>query len=343
MAVLDFSTPEMLYLPETMRNWPWLRRLNPHYEEVSTASKEWFKSFKPFSERSQYAFDKGDFAHLRTGIDFVHVRFLVDEYTDVEPESVVRDMINVVIDALHNPYRPRPEGETVLGEITRQFWERALETATPVSARRFIEAFTDYLESVVAEAADRDSGSFRTVDAYIVNRRDNIGARPAYVLGALHLSIPDHAFYHPVIKELERLSSDLIALNNDILSYNKEQATDNDRHNIITVVMHQLKLSLPEAIEWVSTYLDEVKVKFLNTIKEIPQWGKEIDDQVMVYIEQLGNWPRANYCWCFESARYFGSKGLDVQKTRFVPLLPKVEQVRDLHAEKVIVPLVDAL
>ena len=48
------------------------------------------------------------------------VFFVVDEYTDVEPEPVVREMINVVIDALHNPRKPRPEGEIILGEICRQ-------------------------------------------------------------------------------------------------------------------------------------------------------------------------------------------------------------------------------
>ena len=32
--------------------------------------------------------------------------------------------------------------------------------------------------------------------------------------GELHLSIPDEAFYHPVIKELEYLIADLIILDN---------------------------------------------------------------------------------------------------------------------------------
>ena len=39
----------------------------------------------------------------------------------------------------------------------------------------------------------------------------------------------------------------------------------------------------------------------------------------------LANWPRGNTCWHFESQRYFGSKGLEYQKTRWVPLLPKAK------------------
>ena len=46
--------------------------------------------------------------------------FLVDEYTDVEPEPVVREMVDVVIDALNHPDRPRPEGEIILGVVAQQ-------------------------------------------------------------------------------------------------------------------------------------------------------------------------------------------------------------------------------
>ena len=52
---------QMLYIPQTMVNWPWPREINPHYKEISAESNAWFHSFKAFSERSQLAFDKCDF------------------------------------------------------------------------------------------------------------------------------------------------------------------------------------------------------------------------------------------------------------------------------------------
>ena len=45
---------------------------------------------------------------------------VIDEYTDVENEEVVQEMIDIVIDAMNNPQKPRPEGENILGEIARQ-------------------------------------------------------------------------------------------------------------------------------------------------------------------------------------------------------------------------------
>ena len=50
----------------------------------------------------------------------MNVLFVLDEYTDVASPTVVREMVDIVIDALHNPDKARPEGEIVLGELTRQ-------------------------------------------------------------------------------------------------------------------------------------------------------------------------------------------------------------------------------
>ncbi|KAJ7137766.1 terpenoid synthase [Mycena epipterygia] len=344
---------KMLYLPETMKKWPWPRAINPYYEEVSAESNAWFHGFKAFSEKSQYAFDKCDFGrlaslayptasreHLRTGCDLMNVFFVVDEYTDVESAPVVREMVDIVIDAMNNPHKPRPEGEILLGEVTRQFWELAIKTATPNSAKHFVEAFTDYLESVVAQAENRDSDTVLTVDSYLKTRRENIGVRPSYPIGELHLDLPDEAFYHPVIKELEYEIAELIILDNDIASYNKEQSVGDDRYNILTIVMHQFNFDLYGAMAWVVHYHEEVETRFLDALKRVPSFGPEVDSQLHEYIEHLANWPRCNDCWNFESGRYFGNKGLEFQKTRYVPLLPKVDMDRTLKRENVVVPLV---
>lgn len=58
--------------------------------------------------------------HLRTGCDLMNLFFVVDEYTDVESEPVVREMVDIVIDALNNPHKARPEGEILLGEVAKQ-------------------------------------------------------------------------------------------------------------------------------------------------------------------------------------------------------------------------------
>lgn len=46
--------------------------------------------------------------------------FIIDEHSDVEEVRVVREMADIVMDALRYPHKPRPDGEWVGGEATRQ-------------------------------------------------------------------------------------------------------------------------------------------------------------------------------------------------------------------------------
>ena len=47
--------------------------------------------------------------------------FVIDEYTSFEDADTVREMVNIIIDAMHNTGKPRPEGEVFLGELSRQY------------------------------------------------------------------------------------------------------------------------------------------------------------------------------------------------------------------------------
>ena len=58
------KTNTYLYIPDTMDEWPWPRKMNPYYLQVTAESDAWLKTFKPFTPESQRAFDKGDFGRL---------------------------------------------------------------------------------------------------------------------------------------------------------------------------------------------------------------------------------------------------------------------------------------
>jgi hypothetical protein len=55
------ARPKMIYLPDTMTNWPWHRTINPHFEDVKAEVDVSFRDFKALSPKSQEAFDKCDF------------------------------------------------------------------------------------------------------------------------------------------------------------------------------------------------------------------------------------------------------------------------------------------
>ena len=56
--------------------------------------------------------------------------FIIDEYSDIEPPAVVREMVDVMIDALNNPYKPRPEGENIFGQIMKELVKSFFQFST---------------------------------------------------------------------------------------------------------------------------------------------------------------------------------------------------------------------
>lgn len=59
----------------------------------------------------------------RSGCDLMNLFFVIDEHSDTHGEETVRKMKDVVMDAIRNPHKPRPNDEWIGGEIARQFVE----------------------------------------------------------------------------------------------------------------------------------------------------------------------------------------------------------------------------
>jgi len=55
------------------------------------------------------------------GCDFLNFVFVYDEYADVLDKDGAQQQADIVMDAMRNPTKARPEGESVMGEIARQY------------------------------------------------------------------------------------------------------------------------------------------------------------------------------------------------------------------------------
>nr|BDI63090.1 sesquiterpene synthase [Auriscalpium vulgare] len=340
-------------LPDPAANWPWPRTLHVNYEEIKAEADAWLHSFNALSSKAQRAFDKCDFSllgcllypHLdkeraRTGCELMILFFIFDEFTDQEDGPGVRRYVDIVLDALRNPHVPRPVGEHVLGEITRSFWERAIKTATAASQRHFIQTFSEYAEAVILEAADRASERVRGIEDYLALRRLTAGPYPGFLPCELRIDLPEAVYNHPALANMRRLVAESIVLTNDTYSYNIEQAAGHDGHNIVTVAMRELHLALPAALEWVGAYHANILAEFVECRGELPSFAAE-DAQIVEYVEGLAMGVRGLDAWCFESARYFGTRGREIQRERVVGLLPKTVIVGGLATPMMAGPAVE--
>ncbi|KAG5719892.1 Pentalenene synthase [Termitomyces sp. T112] len=331
-----YLSRNVFILPDLLAKWPWKRNINPHHLQAKTESSAWIQGIIASTPPVQRAFALGNFELLaslayplenkdvlRAGCDLMNLFWLLDEYTDIVAPHEVQQVAMIVMDALRNPDKVRPSNECVVGEAARQFWKLSLKCASVGARRRFIDTFEKYTASLIQQAQDRVQKYVRGIDEYLDVRRQTAGVEPSVVILQFGLDLPDEVFEDPVVQRLTDTCTDMIMLSNDLYSYNVEQARGDDGHNIVTIVMHQEKIGLDEAMKWIDDYYSKLVCKFLNDLNYVPAFGEGFQSELERYLDGLGNWVRANDCWHFESHRYFAESGVDIQQSRKVVLLPR--------------------
>jgi len=164
------------------------------------------------------------------------------------------------------------------------------------------------------------SGKLQTIFALRASPRDHT---PVFFPLEMDLDIPDEVMTHPSLELLRSLAAESLVLGNDLYSYNVEQAAGHGGHNIITVVMNEEKVNLHRSLDWVAEYHGLILSEFQAQHRVLPSWDPVIDRNVKTYVDRLGQFMRGIDCWAFETERYFGTKGREVQKRRIVTLLPQ--------------------
>ena len=67
----------------------------------------------------------------------------------------------------------------------------------PPAVERFIANFDTYMRSIILKAEDRAAGHVRTVNDYMILRRNTCAARPTFAFYGPGLNIPSEVFDNP--------------------------------------------------------------------------------------------------------------------------------------------------
>jgi hypothetical protein len=91
--------------------------------------------------------------------------------------------------------------------------------------------------------------------------------------------------------------------------------------------MNEKGIDLDGALDWVAEYHEQILSEFQAQYQVLPSWDPTIDLRVKTYVERLAYFMRGIDCWAFQTERYFGTKGREIQEQRIVDLLPKAKAV----------------
>ncbi|KIY61575.1 terpenoid synthase [Cylindrobasidium torrendii FP15055 ss-10] len=325
----------IISFPETLKNWPYPRKTNPHYRPYDTQTEMIDRlgllnqeNIKQFVRCNLPLFSSLTYSLLSeegycVGLDFINLGFMIDQVTDNMKEWEAAAIGNLVSDAVCNPQKPRPEGEHAIGELARLFGQRLAHSGSKACIQRFCRpgaSWDDYCMSMSEEARDREDHRVRSVEEYMRLRIRTVGVIPTLDLLLFDIEIPEDVLDHPTMSKLRLLAGEIICLENDLYSYQREVATGDPMHNIVDVAMQVHGMHVQDAIDWVAKKVTDRMAKYLKLSKEIFWDDRSLDTQVRIYISGMANWITGNQCWSFEGQRYFGKDVEKVRKERKVML-----------------------
>lgn len=217
----------------------------------------------------------------------------------------------------------------------------------PACFRRFLKHCKDYVVAVGREAELRELDIVLDIESYQNLRRDNSAIWVCFGLFgyALGLDLPDEILDHEVMASLYRTAADMVCwanvslvtvrvlrvfffwlicpLNQDLYSYNMEQAMGHKGNNILTVLMQERDCNLQEAADFVGNHFKTLVREFQSHKTGLPTWGNDMDKIVSQYVLAMEDWVIGNLNWSFHAQRYFGTQRANVAETLVVELYPQ--------------------
>ena len=206
---------------------------------------------------------------------------------------------------------------------------------------RNIALWDYYIDSVVQEAKDRNSGFIPDLASFIPLRRGTVGTLILILMAAADSEIPDEVYDHATMQRMLELIKDIVIVENVrcaqlVILYVRGQLTLHHRicthsrrrtplrnttifsrwsRRNITFLLCK-KRSIGPLGRWREEYIDE----FLKLSKERFWTDPALDETIKNFIYAIGFIATGHHCWCFESERYFGKKHEEVSESHTLEL-----------------------
>ncbi|KAK3315613.1 Presilphiperfolan-8-beta-ol synthase [Apodospora peruviana] len=268
---------------------------------------------------------------LRTLFDYNHWVFLFDDQFDEghlksDPEAAfnVTKKMTAIMDGSIRVVEQ--EGMNPIRYLWQTVCDRVKEGSSPAVYGRFKQLHQHYFDGLLLQVEDTKAGhpSTRSVEDYLKFRIRTIGVFPAFPISEYgdRVDIPTHAYEHPCVQEIMRISAELVILVNDIASFKKDQVMGVD-FNIINVLQRTGGgMSIQQAMDRIDEMLNDCYRRWYRALSEMPIWGEKTDYQVLRYVEICRNVALGCLHWSFMTPRYLGqAQGQEVRRTRELWLL----------------------
>ncbi|KAJ5320443.1 terpene cyclase [Penicillium antarcticum] len=338
--------------------------VNQHYAKVRKESEAWISKQCSFNEQMSRIITKTNFSYfisisvpyanpeeLRTCCDWGNWVFPFDDKFDngslrdnpVESQKIIDCLLFRMKEG--NELSQEFEKDPLL-QVHNSVWERIFRSILALTIkpsipfigvqRRFAKAMAEYAHGTISQVKNTALNEHPSLEEVLALRRESAGVSPLFSLVeyAHRLDLPDEVFECHSIKEINRIGVDFVVLQNDILSYCKEEVSiynpaiilfgangsiqkEGVEHNMVAVCRNS-GMRAQEAFDCIGGMLTIRYRDWYLALADLPSWGRDIDAEVQKYIRGVRNVVQANLHWSFSSGRYFGDAVEEVRRTMMV-------------------------
>lgn len=341
-----YRLPQLLpagLLESTGVIWPLTDPCHPHCDEAHVESIQWCKDLSVLSEEAAIkfkryatginaamAFRRVSLLHLRLSNDLLHLFWLMDDVFDklnVDESRAwgakikqIMSIPSIIPDSLPPLERAIQEYDSTSrvisdsnADLYDSWWSQVnndLKSASSALAL-FQHLFNDWLDSMVAEANDREKKRALSFEEYITVRGISVGLLPVLAWGVLMFEVKDAVLQVPTLQKIISESCELVSIANDIYSYNKEQAKGEGAvaHNIVNVIQKSKNKGIQDAMDHAGAIYKQKSIDVVKLYHSLPVLGDEADNTVLwEYALVAIDWIESNVEFSLSSFRYFGEQ-----------------------------------
>ncbi|KAI0850474.1 terpenoid synthase [Daldinia vernicosa] len=305
--------------------------LNPNYAKVKAEGDEWIARIMKMDEKTSARNKRVDFCYLgalwapdadeeslRVLLDWCH---WFDEGHLKDDPVAAQEEIKETMAIMEEDVQLIEPHVNPLRYVFQLCWLAINREAE--LRQQYKEQHKEYFDQIVVQVQQAAKGEVlrRDVQTYIEVRRGSIGVTPAIsIIRCIEgVELPEMVVSHSSLQECRRLSSELVFMVNDIISYRKDLELSVD-HNLIPLLVEQ-GMSVQQSIDKIGAMIDDCYKRWYTALAELPSYGEKVDREVLLFIEICRNVALGNLYWSFKTARYLDSEeGQNVHETRILYL-----------------------
>ncbi|WP_434384428.1 terpene synthase family protein [Melittangium boletus] len=263
-----------------------------------------------FGLLTAHVYPKGRWERLAVCNDWHAWLFLFDDEADEQADVGQRpEYLAHYVEACLRVLRGGRPGAraTPLERFTYQLRQRMSSLASEMWMERFIHDVEDYLlRGTLPAARHWTDGTVPALEPYIEQRALDSGVYTALDLVEFAepgQELPEELFRLPLVQRMRQLCTRVVALTNDLFSFEKEVLWHRNPNNFIHVLGVNQGLGLEEAI-FAGIELINSDTDAFIACEEALLASRLSDPRVLAYVEGMKAWIRGNVHWSLVTGRY---------------------------------------